>query len=60
VSSVVLESHPRGEWDLFLQLLASLRPSAGNERAADIALDGLDLLTGWCGPGMEIPEQQLA
>ena len=32
----------------------------GNEQAADLALDGLDLLTGWCGPGMEIPDPQTA
>ena len=25
-----------------------------DERLADLMLDGLDLLTGWCGPGMEI------
>lgn len=30
----------------------------GNEPAADLVLDGLDLLTAWCGPGMAIPEPQ--
>ena len=25
-----------------------------DERAADLVLDGLDLLTGWCGPGMTL------
>ena len=25
-----------------------------NEAAADLVLDGLDLLTGWCGPGHQI------
>lgn len=28
-----------------------------DERSADLVLDGLDLVTGWCGPGMEIPAQ---
>ena len=29
----------------------------GNEDAADLILDGLDLLTGWCGPelGLRVP-----
>lgn len=27
---------------------------AGNEVAADLTLDVLDLVTGWCGPGMGI------
>ena len=26
----------------------------GDERAADLVLDGLDLLTAWCGPGMAL------
>lgn len=26
-----------------------------NERLADLTLDGLDFVTGWCAPGMEIP-----
>lgn len=30
----------------------------GQEHAADMVLDGLDLLTEWCGPGMGIPEPQ--
>jgi hypothetical protein len=30
----------------------------GDERSADLVLDGLDLVTGWCGPGMAIPDRQ--
>jgi hypothetical protein len=26
----------------------------GDERTADLLLDGLDLLTHWCGPGMAL------
>ena len=33
---------------------------SGNDHAADMVLDGLDLLTDWCGPGMGIPESQTA
>jgi hypothetical protein len=29
----------------------------GFEPGADLALDGLDLLTGWCGPGMGLTER---
>jgi hypothetical protein len=32
----------------------------GEERAADLVLDGLDLLTGWHGPGMGVPDRQPA
>ncbi|HEX4520595.1 MAG TPA: hypothetical protein VH063_13525 [Gaiellaceae bacterium] len=32
---------------------------AGNQSAADLALDGLDFLTGWCGPGMEIASPRI-
>jgi hypothetical protein len=28
----------------------------GDETAADLTLDGLDLVTGWCGPGMGVTE----
>ena len=28
---------------------------AGQERFADFALDGMDFLTGWCAPGLELP-----
>lgn len=28
--------------------------SRGNETAADLTLDGLDLVSGWCGPGMGV------
>jgi hypothetical protein len=34
--------------------------AAGEEDGADLVLDGLDLLTGWCGPGMGIPDRQTA
>jgi hypothetical protein len=27
---------------------------SGQEQAADLVLDGLDLVTGWCGPGMAL------
>lgn len=27
---------------------------SGNETAEDLVLDGLDLVTGWCGPGRQI------
>jgi hypothetical protein len=33
----------------------SLR-DAGNDGAADLMLDGLDFVTGWCGPGMAIAD----
>jgi hypothetical protein len=31
----------------------------GDEETADLVLDGLDLLAGWCGPGMglRVPER---
>jgi hypothetical protein len=32
----------------------------GEDGAADMVLDGLDLLTDWVGPGMGIPESQSA
>lgn len=32
----------------------------GNDHAADMVLDGLDLLTGWHGPGMGVPDRQPA
>jgi hypothetical protein len=32
----------------------------GREDLADLALDGLDLLTGWHGPGMGIAERESA
>lgn len=32
----------------------------GNEAVADLILDGLDLLTGWCGPGMGITQRKTA
>jgi hypothetical protein len=32
----------------------------GREEAADLALDGLDLLTGWHGPGMGIDRRKSA
>ena len=35
------------------RVYSALRDS-GNEAAADLVLDGLDLLTGWCGPGQRI------
>lgn len=31
---------------------------AGNEQLADFVLDGLDILTGWCGPEMAVREPQ--
>jgi hypothetical protein len=32
----------------------------GEDHAADMVLDGLDLLTGWHGPGMGVPNRQPA
>jgi hypothetical protein len=32
----------------------------GEEAAADLALDGLDFLTGWSGPGMRIEKRETA
>ena len=29
----------------------------GSDAAADLVLDGLDLATGWCGPGMSLAGQ---
>lgn len=34
--------------------------AAGREDAADLALDGLDLLTGWHGPGMGLTAREPA
>lgn len=32
----------------------------GDERLADLALDGLDLVTGWCAPGRAISKPHAA
>lgn len=34
--------------------------ASGDDELADLALDGLDLLTGWCGPDMGLSEPQAA
>ena len=34
--------------------------TAGDERVADLMLDGLDMLTGWCGPGMDLSDRRTA
>ena len=33
---------------------------AGDERVADLMLDGLDMLTGWCGPSMDLTDRRSA
>lgn len=32
----------------------------GNERASDLVLDGLDVVTGWCGPDMAVRDSSAA
>lgn len=57
----VLDAEPEMDPAMLAEVLRRVYEQfrvSGNERAADIALDGLDVLTGWCGPGMEIPERQ--
>jgi len=45
------ESIPPETLEAALRLCYEQLRDEGNEEAADLILDGLDLLTAWCGPG---------
>jgi hypothetical protein len=49
---------PRTELAEMLQRVYEDLLTNSHDEAADLVLDGLDVLTGWCGPGMEIPDHQ--
>jgi hypothetical protein len=42
------------ELEVVLRAVYELFRSHGNDTAADLTLDGLDLVSGWCGPGMGV------
>jgi hypothetical protein len=49
--------------DTLIEILQTIHDrfrARGDDHAADMVLDGLDLLTDWCGPEMGIPESQTA
>lgn len=50
----------REQLELILEHVHRHFQQEGQDRLADLALEGLDLLTAWCGPGMEIPFPETA
>jgi hypothetical protein len=47
---------PRETLEEMLQGIYVRNRDEGSEAVADLVLDGLDLLAGWCGPGLGIRE----
>ena len=54
LQGVVDTGFPVPDLIALLEQVRSHLQRSGNETAEDLVLAGLDLLTGWCGPGQQI------
>jgi hypothetical protein len=43
-----------------LKIAVISQREAGNEEVADLLLEGLDFVHGWCAPGLELPARRSA